>query len=158
MNTTEKLVGGEDVVVEKQWPIKISLVHPQASFMQKDSLTIASDCALLANPELSARYKKGETVVVGCPLLEDPDRLAEKIDLIAEETGAKKIEVYTMEVPCCHAIHMMVNRSMDKKQEKGIKVNNFIVRVMTGKAEPYAFGKVDRSMMEMEMRAHGKHH
>ena len=63
-----------------------------------------------------------------------------------------------MEVPCCHAIQMMVNRSMGKKQEKGIKVNNFIVRVMTGKAEPYAFGKVDRSMMEMEMRAHGKHH
>jgi hypothetical protein len=143
---------------EKQWPVKILLVHPQAPFMQRDSLVIASDCTLLANSELSSRFKNGDTVVTGCPLLEDPDRLAEKIDLIAEETKAKKIEVYTMEVPCCHAIHMMVSRSMDKKQKRDVKVENFIVRVMTGKAEPYVFGKVDRSMMEMEMRAHGEHH
>ncbi|MBS7281621.1 MAG: hypothetical protein KIH09_17555 [Candidatus Freyarchaeota archaeon] len=144
--------------VEKQWPVKILLVHPQAPFMQKGSLVIASDCTLLVNPELSNRFKNGETVVVGCPLLEDPDRLAEKIDLIVEETKAKKIEVYTMEVPCCHAIHMMVGRSVEKKQKQGVKVENYIVRVMTGKVEPYTFGRVDRSMVEMEMRAHGGHH
>lgn len=143
---------------KRQWPVKILLVHPQAPFMQRDSLTIASDCALLVNPELSSRFKSGDTVVTGCPLLEDPDRLAEKIDLIAEETKAKKIEVYTMEVPCCHAIHMMVGRSMEKKRKQGVKVENYIVRVMTGKAEPYALGRVDRSMVEMEKRAHGMHH
>lgn len=143
---------------EIQWPVKILLVHPQAPFMQQDSLTIAADCTLLANPELSKQFNKGETMIIGCPLLEDPDRLAEKIGLIAGETKAKKIEVYTMEVPCCHAIHMMVNRSLDKKRRHDVEVKNFIVRVMTGKAEPYVFGKVDRSMLEMETRAHGRHH
>lgn len=146
------------VDTKKQWPVKILLVHPQAPFMQKDSLTIASDCALLVNPEFSNRFKNGDTVVTGCPLLEDPDRLAEKIDLIVDEAKAKEIKVYTMEVPCCHAIHMMVDRSVKKKRKQGVKVKNYIVRVMTGEAEPYEFGKVDRSMMEMEMRAHGKHH
>lgn len=143
--------------MEKQWPVKILLVHPQAPFMQKDSLIIASDCTLITNPQLSSRFKKGETIVIGCPLLEDPDRLAEKLDLIAEETKAKKIEVYTMEVPCCHAIHMMVDRSLSKKKKRGIKVEKHIVRVMTGDAEPYVPGRLDRSMLEMEMRAHGGH-
>lgn len=95
--------------------------------------------------------------MVGCPLLKDPDRLAEKLDLIAEETKAKRIEVYTMEVPCCHAIHMMIDRSVSKRRQD-IKVENYIVRVMTGKAEPYAPGRLDRSMLEMEMRVHGGHH
>ncbi len=143
---------------EKQWPVKILLVHPQAPFMQKASLVIAADCALLTNPDLPMRFKNGETVVIGCPLLEDPDRLAKKIDLIIEETKAKNIDVYTMEVPCCHAIHMMVNQSMQKKQKQGTKVENHIVRVLTGKVEPYALGKIDESMIEMERRAHGEHH
>ncbi|MEW5995620.1 MAG: hypothetical protein AB1744_14655, partial [Candidatus Zixiibacteriota bacterium] len=113
-------------------------------------------CTLASNTELSRRFNSGETVVIGCPLLEDPDRLAEKLDLILGETGAKKIEIYTMEVPCCHAIHMMVNRSL-KKTDRNLKVENYIVRVTTGKAEPYVFGNVDRSMIEMEMKAHGGH-
>jgi hypothetical protein len=44
---------------------------------------------------------------MGCPLLEDPNRLADKISLVIRETKAKEIEAYTMEVPCCHAIHMI---------------------------------------------------
>jgi len=143
---------------EKQWPVKILLVHPQAHFMQKSSLVIAADCALLTNPDLSRRFMNGETVVIGCPLLEDPDRLAKKMDLIIEETEAKNVEVYTMEVPCCHAIHMMVDQSMRKKLKQDVKVENYIVRVMTGKVEPYALGKIDESMIEMERRAHGEHH
>lgn len=139
---------------ERQWPVKILLVHPQAPFMQQELLTIAADCTLLTNPELSKRFGQGGTVVIGCPLLEDPDRLAEKIGLIAGETQAKRIEVYTMEVPCCHAIHMMVQRALDGKGRRDIKVKNYIVRVMTGKAEPYTFGRVDRSMLEMERIAH----
>ncbi|MEM3421797.1 MAG: hypothetical protein QW315_06035 [Candidatus Hadarchaeum sp.] len=126
--------------------------------MQKDLLIIASDCTILTNSDLSARFKKGESIVIGCPLLEDPDRMAEKIDMIVGETGAKKIEVYTMEVPCCHAIHLMVSRSVRKMERKDIETKHYIVRVMTGKVEPYSFGKIDRSMMEMEMMAHGGHH
>jgi len=45
-----------------------------------------------------------------------------------------------MEVPCCHAIHMMVDRSVNKKQKQNIKVKKYIVRVMTEKAEPYVPG------------------
>lgn len=122
--------------------------------MQRESLIVAADCTLIANPELPQRYHKGETVVIGCPLLENPDRLAEKIDLIMGESRVKHIEVYTMEVPCCYAIHMMVDRSV-KKRKKEIDIKNFIVRAMTGEIEPYTFGRLDMSMIEMERKVHG---
>jgi hypothetical protein len=96
----------------KQWPVKILLVNPQAPLMQKDSVTIAADCTLLVNPEISERFSKGETVIISCPILENPDSLSEKISKILENSKIKKVTVYTMEVPCCHAIHVMVNRSI----------------------------------------------
>ncbi len=62
-----------------QWPVKILLVHPQASFLQKEKLTIAADCAVLTNKEFGEKFRKGETVIIGCPLLEDPSRIMVKL-------------------------------------------------------------------------------
>ena len=144
--------------LEKQWPIKIQLVSPEASFMQRDSLIIAADCTLAANPELSNRFGRDETIVIACPMLEDSSRVESKIHQIIGKTRAKKIEVYTMEVPCCHPIHMIVNRSVMEGRKKDLEVKNYIVRVMTRKAEPWTPGKIDISMIEMERRVHGMHH
>jgi len=136
----------------RQWPVKILLVSPKAPFMQKDSLTIAADCTLLLNPEIYEKFGKGETVVIGCPLLENPDSLSEKISTILKSSKIKRVSVYTIEVPCCHAIHLMVNRSI--KGQSDVQVEGYIVRVATGKAEPYKPGRIDESMLEMERLAH----
>jgi len=136
----------------RQWPVKILLVNPQAPFMQKDSLTIAADCTLLLNPEVYEKFGKGETVIIGCPILENPDSLSEKISAIFKSSKIKRVSVYTMEVPCCHAIHIMVNRSI--KGLPDVQVEGYIVRVATGKAEPYQPGLIDESMLEMERLAH----
>jgi len=140
-------------MMNRQWPVKILLVNPQASFMQKGSLTIAADCTLLSNTEVSEKFRNGETVIIGCPILENPDSLSEKISIIFEKCGVKKVSVYTMEVPCCYAIHTMVDRSIAKQQD--VQVERYIIRVMTGKAEPYQPGRIDESMLEMERLAHG---
>lgn len=123
--------------------------------MQKERLVIAADCTILVNQSFSERFKRGETVVIGCPLLEDPDRLLEKINLIAKESSANEMEVYTMEVPCCHAIHMMVARALEESKRADVKASYFIVRVMNGKVEPYQPGVIDSSMIEAERKAHG---
>ena len=130
-----------------QWPLKILLVHPEAKFLQEDKFTIAADCSLLVNKKIVDKFGK-EAVIIGCPMLEDPRRFFEKLKLIIEKSKAKKIDVYTMEVPCCHAIHMMV----DKALQKDISVEKFIVRI-SGKVEPYT-GFIDRSMVEAEAKAH----
>ncbi|MEM2228329.1 MAG: hypothetical protein QW476_03390 [Candidatus Bathyarchaeia archaeon] len=141
-----------------QWPVKILLVHPQAPFLQKEALTIAADCAVLSNKEFGERFRRGETVIIGCPLLEDPDRLMSKLTLVMKETLANKIDVYTMEVPCCHAIHMMVMKAIENSRKENASVNHYIVRVTSGESELYKPGVIDESMIEAERKAHGHTH
>ncbi len=135
----------------RQWPVKILLVHPKAAFMQQNKLTIAADCAVLVHRDLADRFGS-EAIIIGCPMLEDPRRVYEKIKMIVEETKAEKIDVYTMEVPCCHAIHMMIDRAVEEKSRDNIEVRRYIVRV-GGRVEEYS-GKIDESMIEAEKKAH----
>lgn len=140
-----------------QWPVKILLVHPHAPFLKRDRITVAADCAALTNSELGERFRRGETVIIGCPLLEDPDRIMGKLALVMKETSAKVVEVYTMEVPCCHAIHMMVTRAA-AEAGGGLNTRHYIVRVSSGRVEQYRPGEVDESMIRAEREAHGNLH
>lgn len=140
-----------------QWPVKILLVHPQAPFLMQDKIIIAADCAALVSEEIGRQFKDGSPVIIGCPLLEDPNRMMSKISLIMRETKAKDIEVYTMEVPCCHAIHMMVTRAI-KEVGKEVNFRHYIVRVYSRKIEPYKPGVIDESMIKAEREAHGHGH
>jgi len=136
-----------------QRPVKILLIHPKAPFLTRDKIIIAADCAALLNEEIGQIFRSGEPVIIGCPLLEDPHRMMNKIALIVGEAKAKEVEVYTMEVPCCHAIHMMVTK-MIRESGKDIKSRHYIVRVLTRRAEPYKPGAIDESMIRAEREAH----
>lgn len=140
-----------------QWPVKILLVHPGASFLKERRLTIAADCAILSDKALVERFRSGESLIIGCPLLEDPDRIMSKLSLVAKETSARELEVYTMEVPCCHALHMMMGRAIEEKG-KEVDLKHYIVRVATGEVEPYKPGMIDGSMIEAERKAYGHAH
>ncbi len=130
----------------RQWPVKLLLVHPKADFMRDEKIVIAADCAVLVDKELTERFDN-ETVLIGCPMLEDPKRIYEKIKLLMSDGDFSEVEIYTMEVPCCQALHMMVEREKGKKETK-----RFIVRV-GGEVEEYT-GVVDESMIEAERKAH----
>lgn len=137
-----------------QWPLKILLAHPQAPFLQNDKFTIAADCVAFASDEFKSKQGSNEGVVIGCPLLEDPDKMMSKIALMIKESSAKNIDVYTMEVPCCHAIHMMVEKAINESGKDDIDKKNYIVRV-SGEIEPYQPGVIDDSMIDKERKAHG---
>lgn len=137
-----------------QWPIKILLAHPKAPFFKNARLTVAADCTILSNQLFIDRFRSGEPVVIGCPLLEDPDRLAEKLALILGESEAESDEVYTMEVPCCHAIHLMSINGLRESGKLGAETSHFIVRVGSGLIEQYKPGMLDESMLQAERKAH----
>ena len=120
-----------------KWPVKILLVHPYAEFLQNESLYISADCGALLNKELHKRFEEDNPVLIGCPLLENPDRLYQKIKLIIETSTSKTINVFSMEVPCCHAIHMMVDRAIEESGKNSIDVKKYIVRVENGRIEEY---------------------
>lgn len=137
-----------------QWPVKIILVHPQAQFLMQDKIIISADCATLLSEDIGKQFKEGIPVIIGCPLLEDPKRIMSKITLVIKETKARDLEVYAMEVPCCHALHMMVARAL-KETGKEINSKHYIVRVYARKIEPYKPGVIDESMVRAEREAHG---
>ncbi len=142
-------------ILSIQWPIKILLAHPQAPFLQQDKFTIAADCVAFSSDNFGKRPRKDEGVVIGCPLLEDPDKMMSKLALMIRETSAGNIDVYTMEVPCCHAVHMMVERAINEAGKGDISKNNYIVRVSSGEIEPYRPGVIDDSMIDKEKKVHG---
>ena len=145
-------------ILNAQWPIKILLAHPQAPFLQQDKFTIAADCVAFSSDNYGKMVGKDEGVMIGCPLLEDPDKMMSKLTSMMKETSARNIDVYTMEVPCCHAIHMMVEKAINGAGKDSINKNNYIVRVSSGEIEPYKPGVIDDSMIDKEKKAHGHGH
>jgi hypothetical protein len=136
-----------------QWPLKILLVHPQAPFLSKDKIVISADCVLLMRPDISQLYSNGIPVLIGCPLLEDPDVMLNKLKLILS-SGLKNIDVISMEVPCCQALHMMVRHIASENNLKH-SFSHKIVRVFTKEVEEWKPGVVDESMIKLERIAHG---
>lgn len=135
----------------KQWPVKIMLVHPKAPFLQGDKIVISADCSLLVHKDIAEKFGD-EAVIIGCPMLEDPKRIFEKIRMIVSESKAENIEIYTMEVPCCHALHLMVERAKKELKNRDTNIEKYIVRV-SGEVERYT-GEIDESMVEAERKAH----
>lgn len=78
-----------------------------------------------------------------------------KLTLVMKETNANNVEVYTMEVPCCHAIHMMTMKAIKNAGKTNLNTKYFIVGVASGRIEPYRLGRIDSSMIEAEKKAHG---
>jgi len=142
--------------MQRQWPLKIQLAHPQAPFFQKASITIAADCVTVANPNIHKLFEEGKTLLTGCPLLENSDNLLRKLTSIVRYSNIREIAVYTMEVPCCLALHFMMDKALADNPSKKLKVSNHLVRVMTGRVEPFvkeAF-QIDETMMKLEREAH----
>lgn len=133
-----------------QWPVKIMLAHPNAEFMKGEKLRIAADCAVLSNKKFTEDFESDTTTLIGCPMLEDPDKLEQKIELIVKESDVEEIEIYSMEVPCCHALYKMV----DHVNDGDVSTKKQIVRVEDGNIENYK-NKIDKSMIEKERQAHG---
>jgi hypothetical protein len=150
--------------MERQWPLKIQLVHPEAPFLQDAHVTIAADCVAVVHPNIHEMFGTKKIVLTGCPLLENPDNLLRKLSVMIEKSNIKEMAIYTMEVPCCHALHFMVEKALAENVEKRVPVSSYIVRVMSGEVEPYnreSF-RIDEKIMKLEREAHkglhGHHH
>ncbi len=59
------------------------------------------------------------------PLLENLYRLFNKIKLIIDGASAKSMDVYTMEVSCCHAIRVIADSAI-KELNENAKTSHYI--------------------------------
>ena len=95
------------------WPVQIMLVPPTAPFLKDADLLVAADCVPVAHPDFHKNFLKGRAVMMGCPKFDDTQRYIEKFAQICKVSGVKSITCVVMEVPCCSALPMIVNKGME---------------------------------------------
>jgi ferredoxin len=95
-------VSNTDVPSElNQWPVQLSLINPNASYLDGADLLIAADCCAYAYGNFHKEFISGKITVIGCPKLDDNDYYIEKLTQILQHKDIKSITVTRMEVPCC---------------------------------------------------------
>lgn len=95
-----------------QWPIQLTLVPPQAPYLNNADLLIAADCTPFAYPLFHQDLLKGKTILIGCPKLDDPQFYIEKLTQIFKLNNITSVTVAHMEVPCCFGLSYIVKEAL----------------------------------------------
>ncbi len=95
-----------------QWPIQLSLINPNANFLEGANLVIAADCVAFAYGNFHQDFIKGNKIAVGCPKLDDVNYYIEKLTDIFSNKNINSVEVVRMEVPCCGGIQRAVELAL----------------------------------------------
>lgn len=96
------------------WPVQIKLVPPGAPFLKGADLLIAADCVPVAYPHFHKDFLKGKAIMIGCPKFDDADAYVEKLSQVFAVSGIKTITSVIMEVPCCSALPIIVQKALEK--------------------------------------------
>ena len=83
------------------WPVQLTLVPPDAPFLQDADLLLVADCVPFALADFHSRFLTGHPIVVGCPKLDDPNAYVQKLGAIFEQSSIRSLTIIHMEVPCC---------------------------------------------------------
>ncbi len=94
------------------WPVQISLVPPNASFLAGSDLLVVADCVPFAYSSFHKDFLRGKTVMMGCPKLDDSKSYIDKFAKIFKFAGIKSITVLSMEVPCCSGLPNIVRKAL----------------------------------------------
>jgi len=96
----------------RQWPVKLYLVNPSASYFQNADLLISADCVPFAYGSLHPDFMRGKTLVTGCPKFDDVELYAEKLAEIVATNDIRSITVLQMEVPCCSGMQRLAEHAV----------------------------------------------
>jgi Fe-S-cluster-containing hydrogenase component 2 len=110
------------------WPIQIRLVPPTAPFLKGADLLVVSDCAPVAYPNFHAKFVGGKTVLLGCPKFDNAQEYIHKFAEIFRTADIRSVTVIDMEVPCCSALPVIVQKGM-KEAGKEIPIEDIVIGV-----------------------------
>ncbi len=102
----------------RQWPVQITLVSPNAPYLNNADLLIAADCVPFAYPDFHRDLLKGKTLLVGCPKLDDAAFYEEKFKEIFKVNNIKSITYAHMEVPCCFGLVGVIQSAISASGKK----------------------------------------
>lgn len=110
------------------WPIQIRLVPANAAFLKGAHLLVAADCTPVAYPDFHQIFLKDKVVLLGCPKFDDQQAYVKKFTDIFRESDIKSVTVLDMEVPCCSALPVIVQKGMEFA-EKRIPIEEVVISI-----------------------------
>ena len=96
------------------WPVQIRLIPANAPFLQNADLLIAADCTAVAARNFQEKYLDGKTVMMGCPKFDDAESYIQRFAEIISTCNLKSLTILIMEVPCCSAMNVIVQKAIEK--------------------------------------------
>ncbi|MCX8052236.1 MAG: 4Fe-4S binding protein [Armatimonadetes bacterium] len=97
----------------RQWPVKLYLVNPRASFLQDSDLLLAADCTAFTYGAFHPDLLRGKTLVTGCPKFDDVNLYLDKLTEILRLNNVISITVVKMEVPCCSGLVKLAQAAVE---------------------------------------------
>lgn len=94
------------------WPVQLTLVPPQAPFLQGTDLLLAADCAPFAYANFHQDFLKDHSLLIACPKLDNMDAHVKKLTDILQQSSVKSLTVLHMEVPCCFGLVFMAKQAL----------------------------------------------
>ena len=95
-----------------QWPVQLSLINPDATYLDHPHWLIAADCTAYAYGNFHEDFIKNHITMIGCPKLDDVNYYTEKLTEILLKHDPQSITMVRMEVPCCTGIAAAVKKAM----------------------------------------------
>jgi len=117
------------------WPVQLTLVPPNAPFLQGANLLMASHCAPFAYGSFHQDFIKGHAVVCACPKLDDANAHLVKLTEILKQSDIRNITVVRMEVPCCGGLTYLVNQAIFASG-KDIPLEEIVLGIKGGRYNP----------------------
>ncbi len=96
------------------WPVQIRLIPAHAPFLQNAHLLVAADCTAVAARNFQEKYLAGKTVMMGCPKFDDAESYIQRFAEIISTCNLKSLTILIMEVPCCSAMNVIVQKAIEK--------------------------------------------
>lgn len=134
------------------WPVKIHLVPPNATYLEGARLVVAADCVPFVYPEFGEDAGPGRVVLTACPKLGDAWFVRAKLAQILSPNKIEEVEVLHVDVPCCEGLVRIVREAMkDARCEAGVHFRKIGLNGRRGEA--FDFGEKAEALRVNKMPA-----
>ncbi len=110
------------------WPVQLTLVPPNAPFLQGADLLLASHCGPFAYGNFHQDFIRDHAVVCACPKLDDAQAHQEKLAELLRQSDIKSLTVARMEVPCCGGLTHLAQQAI-ASSGKDIPVKEVVIGI-----------------------------
>ena len=113
----------------KHWPVQLTLVPPNAPFLQGADVVLAADCGPFTYANFHRDFIKDRALLVACPKLDDFQSHQAKLNQIVRESDIKSLTAVRMEVPCCSGLVHMAQQAIIAASGKNIPFKEVVIGV-----------------------------